>query len=54
MPYGIRLQRTTFLQVRHSAEIKHARASIYNTTLIYAEIPTEELREQVNSVSHHL
>jgi hypothetical protein len=33
------------------AEIKQSRASSYNTTLIYAEIPTEELRESASVTS---
>jgi hypothetical protein len=49
MPYGIRLQRTFLLQFI-LAEIKTMLGhQNFNTTLIYAEIPTEELRHQMLS-----
>jgi DNA-binding transcriptional MerR regulator len=47
MPYGIRLQRTTSAG-SSLAEIKTMLGhQNFNTTLIYAEIPTEELRHRV-------
>jgi hypothetical protein len=41
MPYGIRLQRTTSLQV-HPNELKPCLAIKILILLVYAEIPTEE------------
>jgi hypothetical protein len=51
MPYGIRLQRTIFLQVHLWRKLKPCFGhQNFNTTLIYAEIPTEELH-RVNAVT---
>jgi site-specific recombinase XerD len=46
------LQRTTFSAGSSLAEIKTMLGhQNFNTTLIYAEIPTEELRHRVNAVT---
>jgi hypothetical protein len=50
MPYGIRLQRTIlcrFIPGEIKTMLGHQN---FNTTLIYAEIPTEE-RHRVNAVT---